>query len=74
MTCPRLAGFDQVWSALAYQYPVDRLIAEAKFGGQLATARALGELLALQHAGKHAPPGSGCSRAAALATSGRARL
>ncbi|MDQ1302140.1 MAG: hypothetical protein QG595_123 [Pseudomonadota bacterium] len=45
---PAPAGFDQVWSALAYQYPVDRLIAEAKFGGQLATARALGELLALR--------------------------
>lgn len=45
---PALAGFDQVWSALAYQYPVDRLIGEAKFGGRLATARALGELLALR--------------------------
>ena len=30
---PAPAGFDQVWSALAYQYPVDRLIAEG--GGQL---------------------------------------
>jgi ComF family protein len=45
---PALAGFDQVGSALAYQYPVDRLIGEAKFGGRLATARALGELLALR--------------------------
>lgn len=45
---PALLGFDQVWSALAYQYPVDRLIGEAKFGGRLATARALGELLALR--------------------------
>lgn len=45
---PVRGGFDQVWSALAYEYPVDRLIGEAKFGGQLATARALGELLALR--------------------------
>jgi ComF family protein len=45
---PAPSGFDQAWSALAYQYPVDRLIAEAKFGGRLATARALGELLALR--------------------------
>lgn len=44
---PTVSGFDQVWSALAYVYPVDRLIGAAKFGGQLATARALGELLAL---------------------------
>ncbi len=43
---PTIAGFDQVWSPLGYEYPVDRLIGEAKFGKQLATARALGELLA----------------------------
>ena len=45
---PVPGGFDQVWSALAYEYPVDRLIAEAKFAKQLATARALGELLSLR--------------------------
>jgi len=45
---PTVRGFDQVWSALAYEYPVDRLITEAKFGKQLATARALGELLAVR--------------------------
>lgn len=45
---PAAGEFDQLWSALAYEYPVDRLITEAKFGGQLATARALGELLALR--------------------------
>lgn len=45
---PALRGFDRAWSALAYEYPVDRLIAEAKFGKQLAAARALGELLAMR--------------------------
>lgn len=45
---PTLRNFDQVWSPLAYDYPVDRLITEAKFGKQLATARALGELLTMR--------------------------
>jgi ComF family protein len=53
---PALSSFDQVWSALAYEYPVDRLIAEAKFGKQLATARALGELLALGMPADIRPP------------------
>ncbi len=34
------------WSALSYEYPVDRLVALAKFGRRLPVARALGELLA----------------------------
>lgn len=53
---PALNGFDQVWSALAYEYPVDRLIGEAKFGKQLATARALGELLSLRKPDHIRPP------------------
>jgi ComF family protein len=44
---PLPGGFDEAWSPLAYQYPVDRLVGAAKFGGQLASARALGEVLAL---------------------------
>lgn len=43
---PTLADFDRVWSALVYEYPVDRLIAAAKFGGRLEVARGLGALLA----------------------------
>ena len=44
--CPlMLACFDRVWTPLSYEYPVDRLIAAAKFGRQLAAARLLGELL-----------------------------
>lgn len=43
---PTLAGFDRVWSALAYEYPVDRLVTGAKFGHQLALATILGHLLA----------------------------
>ena len=53
---PTVRGFDQVWSALAYEYPVDRLITEAKFGKQLATARALGELLAVRRPDVIRPP------------------
>lgn len=36
------------WSALSYEYPVDRLVARAKFGRRAPVARALGELLALK--------------------------
>ena len=53
---PALRDFDQVWSPLAYDYPVDRLIAEAKFGKQLATARALGELLSVRMPEVMQPP------------------
>lgn len=42
---PALALFDRVWAPLSYEYPVDRLIAAAKFGRELATARLLGELM-----------------------------
>ena len=38
---------DQVASALVYEYPVDRLIAAAKFHGRLEIACALGELLGI---------------------------
>jgi ComF family protein len=41
-----LAGFDEVRSALRYEYPVDRLVAAAKFGRQVPVARGLGQLLA----------------------------
>ena len=45
---PAFQAFASVRSALAYAYPVDRLVAAAKFGRQLPVARALGELLALR--------------------------
>ncbi|MEZ5564134.1 MAG: ComF family protein [Gammaproteobacteria bacterium] len=35
-------------SALSYEYPVDRLVAQAKFGRRIPVARALGELMALR--------------------------
>jgi ComF family protein len=41
-----LAGFAEVRSALTYEYPVDRLVAAAKFGRQAPVARGLGQLLA----------------------------
>lgn len=41
------AGPGRVWAALSYEYPVDRLVAAAKFHRQLHAARTLGELLAL---------------------------
>lgn len=44
---PLLRAFDRTRSALAYEYPVDRLIMAAKFGHQIAVARALGDLLAM---------------------------
>lgn len=52
----------RVHAALAYEYPVDRLITGAKFRRQLHFARALGELLALSMAdtgrfpSRQAPP------------------
>ena len=41
-----LAPFAEVRCALTYEYPVDRLVAAAKFGRQATVARALGQLLA----------------------------
>jgi len=44
---PQLSkAFAEVRSALKYEYPVDRLIAAAKFGRQVPVARGLGQLLA----------------------------
>ncbi len=43
---PDLGHFAAVRSALTYEYPVDRLIAAAKFGRQVPVARGLGQLLA----------------------------
>jgi len=44
---PALAGAcAEVRSALRYEYPVDRLVAAAKFGRQLPVARGLGQLMA----------------------------
>lgn len=55
--CPAtLAPYARAWSALAYEYPVDRLITAAKFGGELAVAAGLGELLAGAAAGRPRPP------------------
>ena len=39
-------GIDRIVAGLAYEYPVDRLIAGAKFGGRLQLAAAVGEALA----------------------------
>ena len=45
--CRNLApAIDRIVSALVYEYPVDRLIAIAKFQGRVDSANALGELLA----------------------------
>lgn len=41
-----LSGIDRVRAALVYEFPVDRLVAAAKFRGRLECARALGDLLA----------------------------
>jgi ComF family protein len=41
-----LAGLDRVRAALVYEYPVDSLVAAAKFHGRPECARALGEALA----------------------------
>lgn len=45
-----------VLSALTYEYPVDRLIAAAKFGRQAPVARGLGQLLALRMPALPDPP------------------
>jgi ComF family protein len=45
-----------VRSALTYEYPVDRLIAAAKFGRQVPVARGLGQLLALRMPALPEPP------------------
>lgn len=45
-----------VRSALTYEYPVDRLIAAAKFGRQVPVARGLGQLLALRMPALPDPP------------------
>jgi ComF family protein len=42
-----VAAPGRVWAALSYEYPVDRLVAAAKFHRELHAARTLGELLAL---------------------------
>lgn len=44
---PWLDAAGRVVAALAYEYPVDRMVAAAKFRGQLHFALALGELLAV---------------------------
>jgi len=41
-----LHGIDRVRAALVYEFPVDSLVAAAKFRGRLECARALGDLLA----------------------------
>lgn len=48
--------FGAVASALSYEYPVDRLIAAAKFGRQVPVARGLGQLLALRMPVLSEPP------------------
>ena len=53
---PAFQAFASVGSALSYTFPVDRLIAAAKFGRQLPVARALGELLALRMPVPTEPP------------------
>jgi len=53
---PPLAGVGEVRSALRYEYPVDRLVAAAKFGRQVPVARGLGQLLALRMPGLVAAP------------------
>jgi len=47
-SCPViLDGIQRIFSALSYEYPVDKLITAAKFSGRIEIARALGELLSL---------------------------
>lgn len=48
--------FGAAVSALTYEYPVDRLIAAAKFGRQVPVAHGLGELLALRMPALPEPP------------------
>jgi ComF family protein len=53
---PDLGHFAAVLSALTYEFPVDRLIAAAKFGRQVPVARGLGQLLALSMPALPEPP------------------
>ena len=53
---PDQGPFAAVRCALIYEYPVDRLIAAAKFGRQLPVARGLGQLLALRMPDLPEPP------------------
>ncbi|MSR09352.1 MAG: ComF family protein [Gammaproteobacteria bacterium] len=53
---PALGLFAAVQSALIYEYPVDRLVAAAKFGRQVPVARGLGQLLALRMPALAEPP------------------
>ena len=53
---PDLGHFAVALSALTYEYPVDRLIAAAKFGRQVPVARGLGQLLALHMPALPEPP------------------
>jgi ComF family protein len=48
-------AFDRSRAALAYAFPLDRLIPRLKYNGQLAIAPALGECLAAAVAPGHAP-------------------
>jgi ComF family protein len=50
-----LRGIDRVRAALVYEFPVDGLVAGAKFRGRLECAHALGDLLAWTLAGSGAP-------------------
>jgi ComF family protein len=53
---PTVGPFAAVQSALTYEYPVDRLVAAAKFGRQVPVARGLGQLLALRMPSLPEPP------------------
>ena len=53
---PLLGLFGVALSALTYEYPVDRLIAAAKFGRQVPVACGLGQLLALRMPALPEPP------------------
>jgi len=53
---PWLQHAGRLHAALAYEYPVDRLIARAKFGGRRDCARVLGEWLAADLLASRASP------------------
>ena len=67
---PGLIPGVQVRCALRYEYPVDRLVAAAKFGRQLPVARGLGQLLAAAMPGTARRGRRAGSGAAALAPRG----
>jgi ComF family protein len=50
-------GADHVLSALRYEYPVDQMIAMAKFGRRVDAARSLGECLSLYLRSRMSAPG-----------------